>query len=201
MKITYGNILAMYFKASPADASFDWYLIANNQLASLALDYKGQFSLQTIAAVTAALSPNNRWERNLIDCKALINAYNTGGLELASSIKCSTYNNNKIKALKILAGGDPLDILGGLKVRAFYDNLLLGDSVTVDGHAYSIWAGEYIPTTKTPKISPKLYNQIVADYRLATEAVNNILNTNFKARQIQSTTWLTLKRLVSDYVN
>lgn len=196
--ITYGNILAVFFNATDLERinGEQWYQVANQ--ASAVLAYRYGVTISTAAGVIAALSPNNRWGKNLDNSDALIRAYQLGGIDAANLIKVATYNNNKIKALKILDNGEPLDILGGLKVRAFYDCILGDDSVCVDGHAYSIWAGLYIPTTKTPKIAPKAYDLISADYRLAADKINLILNANYSAAAIQAITWITWRRMIKE---
>jgi hypothetical protein len=156
--------------------------------------------VETVAGVVAALSPNNKWSRNLQDAHNICRAYVVGGYADAEQIKCSTYNRNKIKALTILGGADPSTVLGGLKVRAFY-GCIMGDpyaDVCVDGHAYSVWLGQYVPTTKTPKISPKLYAAISADYAMAAEQINIILNTAYLPCQIQAITWLAWRRIAKE---
>lgn len=155
-------------------------------------------SLETVAGVVAALSPNNRWERNLSDADKLIRAYTLGGLDDALSVKTSTYGKNKNKALTILQGTSPLDALGGLKVRAFYGCIIGQDAVCVDGHAYAIWRGERISTSSTPKISPKLYAAISVDYVKATDTINSVLGGQYKPSQIQAITWLVWRRIVSE---
>jgi len=196
--ITYGNILAVFLNATDLERinGAQWYLVANQAAAVLASRY--QIPLSAAAGVIAALSPNNRWNRNLIDADSLVRAYSTGGLELANTIKVATYNNNKTKALSILNGAEPLDILGGLKVRAFYGCIIGQDDVCVDGHAYAIWQGHYIPTTKTPKITPKIYSLIVADYELATDKINLILSADYTPAQIQAITWIAWRRMIKE---
>jgi hypothetical protein len=198
LPITYGNILAVFFKATDLETinGIDWYPAANRAAQIMAARYN--VTLKTAVGVIAALSPNNAWERNLPDADSVIRAYSAGGYDAAYSIKVGTYNANKIKALAILSGDDCLQVLGGLKVRAFYDCILAGDSVCVDGHAYAIWTGGYIPTTKTPKITPKLYEAISADYRLAAATINSILQAEYSAAQIQAITWLTWRRIIKE---
>jgi hypothetical protein len=196
LPITYGNILAVFLNATDLETITGrrWYLDANDAANTVAQRYS--VTLETAAGVIAALSPNNRWERNLTDANFMIRAYSIGGHNAADSIKVGTYNANKIKALSILSGEDCLQILGGLKVRAFYDCIIGGDSVCIDGHAYAIWQGHYIPTTKTPKITPKIYDSIVADYRQAARVINLILKADYSAAQIQAITWTAWRRMI-----
>lgn len=193
MNITHGNILAVFFTASTAEVceGREWYSTANEYACRLAQRY--DVHVETAAGVIAALSPNNRWNRNLIDAEALIKAYVSDGD--VRDIKVSTFNKNKAKAISILDGGDPLDVLGGRKVRAFYQCIMDDDAVCVDGHAYSIWLGQRVTTTKTPSISAKLYEQIANDYRKATEQINNITGQHFTPAQVQAVTWVVWRNL------
>jgi hypothetical protein len=194
--ITYGSILAVFFSASDLEtiSGAQWYETAQNAAATIAARYS--VSADIAAGVIAALSPNNRWERNLRDADNLIGAHTLGGYSDALEIKTSTYNRNKIKALSILEGSAPLEVLGGLKVRAFYSCITGGNEVCIDGHAYAIWRGERISTSSTPKISAKLYGSIVADYVKATATINSVMGTNYRPYQVQAITWLAWRRMV-----
>ena len=198
LPITYGNILAVFFNATDLETinGAEWYPAAYK--AALIMAQRYSVTLETAAGVIAALSPNNKWERNLVDADYMLRAYSTGGCNAADSIKVGTYNANKMKALKILSGDDCLQVLGGLKVRAFHDCIIGGDSVCVDGHAYAIWTGAYIPTSKTPKITPKVYAAIAADYRKAADTINSILQSEYSAAQIQAITWLAWRRMIKE---
>jgi hypothetical protein len=146
-----------------------------------------------VAGVIAALSPNNRWQRNVSDAEALIKAYVFG--DDIDAIKVSTYSKNKEKAIKILRGGCPPDVLGGLKVRAFYSCIAGGDDVCIDGHAFAIWSGQRITTSKTPNITPKLYAKVAEDYRVAASVINQVLNDNLTAAEVQAVTWVAWRNL------
>lgn len=196
--ISHGQILAVFFSANDSE------LLAGSRFYPDALAYCLRLSrlygctVDCAAGVIAALSPNNHWRRNQHDANALIRAFCLGGHADANNVKVATYNANKIKALNVLSGAEPLSVLGGLKVRAFYDCIIGGDSVCVDGHAYAIWTGERIPTTRTPKISPKLYAAIAADYRLAANQINQIMEANYSACQVQAVTWLAWRRMIAE---
>jgi hypothetical protein len=195
--ITYGSILAVFFSANDLETinGAQWYKTAQNAAATIATRYS--VKADAVAGIIAALSPNNRWERNLRDADALIQAYTLGGYSDALAVKTSTYNQNKTKALAILEGVAPLEALGGLKVRAFYNCIIGGDDVCIDGHAYAIWRGERISTSSTPKISARLYGSIVADYVKAAATINSVLGTTYRAYQVQAITWLTWRRMVT----
>ena len=199
LPISHGYILATFFNASPAELAdgATWYQRASDAASIIASKYA--LSADIVAGVIAALSPSNRWERNVSDADLLCRSYVLGGHTAADKVKVSTYGANKVKALRILAGESPLDVLGGLKVRAFY-RCIIGDesAVCIDGHAYAVWAGERIPTTQTPKIGAKLYASIASDYIRAADTINGILSADYSAAQIQAIVWLAYRRLVSE---
>lgn len=188
MNITHGNILAVFFMANAAEIQDgeDWYARANLICRQLAHQFDGPF--ESIAGVMAALSPNNRWDRNVADTEAMLRVYNAG-LD-PNDVRVCTYNKNKEKAIRILNGEHPLDVLSGRKVRAFYGCIVGNNDVCVDGHAFAIWSGQRIPTTKTPKISDKLYDAISHDYRVATEQINAITGKQYLPCQVQAITWV-----------
>jgi hypothetical protein len=198
LPLTHSHVLAVFFAATDTERADGarWYSDALQICSTIARDCS--LSVQTVAGVLAALSPNNRWERNCTDARALCTAYAMGTVADAAAVKCSTFNGNKRKALQILAGEQPLAVLGGLKVRAFYQCVLGDDAVCVDGHAFAIWRGERIPTTKTPKISAKLYASIEADYRRATVQINAITGASYSPAQIQAITWCAWRRIVRE---
>jgi hypothetical protein len=195
--ISHGNILAVFFQASEAELQEgkNWYLAAFETARAISLRYCLPGGIDTVAAVIAALSPNNRWERNVRDAEALIRVYTLGGE--VDALKVSSYSKNKDKAVRILMGERPLDVLGGNKVRAFYECIAGSnpEAVCVDGHAYSIWTGQRITTTKTPAISDKLYARISSDYGEAARVINSVTDSCYSAAQIQAITWVVWRNL------
>jgi hypothetical protein len=195
MSITHGNILAVFFSASQAEIQEGraWYSQANLACRVIADTYQVEGGYQRVAGVIAALSPNNRWSRNVRDAESLIKTYTIGG-EI-DAVKVSTFSKNKEKAIKILNGEGILDVLGGLKVRAFYSCIIGGEDVCVDGHAFAIWSGQRIATSKTPKISENLYRQIADDYNQAARVINYVTGDCYTPSQIQAITWVTWRNL------
>jgi hypothetical protein len=203
------SILGTYYLSTETDriAGRQWY----SQARTAALYLSGTYpvSVVTAAGVIAALSPNNRWHRNLLDADSLIDCYyhkggHAGDAIVASQIKVCTYSSNLQKALTILKIQHPTiedvtAVLNGLKITAFY-HCILGSqtAVCVDGHAYSIWAGQTITTTKTPKISPRLYDQITADYTRAATLIGSKAPSHeiISPVQLQAITWLAHKRII-----
>lgn len=195
VSLSHGNILAVFFAANSAERlkGARWYADALQFCADVA--QSTGLPISTVAGVTAALSPNNRWPRNQADAERLCRAFSAGTIADAAAVKVSTFNGNKSKALQILAGAQPLDVLGGLKVRAFYSCILGDNAVCIDGHAYAIWLGSYVPTTKTPKISPKLYASISAAYAQAAQTINSVMGATYSAAQVQAITWTVWQRI------
>jgi hypothetical protein len=195
--ISYGQILAVYLLSNDIERHHGatFYSEAKSICAEIAADCS--LPLDSVAGVVAALSPNNRWERNVADARRLCAAYHSGGIDHASDVKVATFHNNKHKALAILSGSPSLDVLGGLKVRAFYSAIMGKDAIVIDGHAYAIWRGEHIPTTSTPKIPPKLYDAIVSDYVKASEALSVVMGRQLSAVTVQATTWLVWRRMTA----
>jgi hypothetical protein len=189
------TILGVYHLStiSERDHGAKWYPQAFESISAIAGAY--YLSARTVAGVVAALSPRNKWTRNLIDAEQLIRIYKAAGLEEASQYKVCTFNGNKSKALQIL-DQDPTDpqrirdILNGPKLCEFFDCITGNvDEVCIDGHAYSVWAGDRITLDKIPSIGAKLRAKIKSDYTEAARIVK------ISPSQIQATTWLTWRRL------
>ena len=133
-----------------------WYADANAECVKLAEEF-GIRVAQAIGIV-AALSPNMRWERNIIAAE-----------EFLRGSRSITYPANVAKAERILADNDPLDVLGGNKVRSFYVNILSSgndESVTVDGHAFNAALGIRQPIAKAI-VTDRRYRIIAKAYRNA----------------------------------
>jgi hypothetical protein len=170
-----------------------WYPQALQAVESIAREHS--LAESTVAGIVAALSPRNRWERNLVDAENMLKIYKITGSIDPTEYKVCTFGNNKLKALQILAENinNPADvksILSGPKLCEFF-SCILGDlqEVCIDGHAYSVWAGDRITLDKIPSIGVKLRAKIKADYKEAANVVN------ISPAEMQATTWLTWRRL------
>jgi len=174
----------------------DWYKSAWSISHRIAKQYDMRMTA-TVAAVIAALSPNNKWERNVKDAENIIKAFKYGEDDDVMAVKCCTYTMNKIKALNILKTKD-LDypaILKGAKTIEFYHCIMLEDDVCIDGHAYSIWYDERLTMKEVPNIGKKLRATIKQDYKDATSFINEELGTDYLPSTIQAITWVTHKRI------
>jgi hypothetical protein len=195
------NIAGMLQLASQTDiqAGIEWYDRAHKLGVRFIHAYEG-LSLGQAVGVIAALSPNNKWERNCIDAEAMIKAWHYGADP--NTVKVCTFNKNKAKAAAILTLDDPSSvniaaILNGRKVVAFFKSIM-GDkeAVCVDGHAYAIWLGERIPTTQTPSIGVALYADIARAYQLVAKRSYDLCGITLSATQVQAVTWVTYRRLL-----
>lgn len=164
--LTYSdNILAVYRRATPADImeGMSWY-----QNAHLIAREAGNVAVG--AGILSALSPRMPWSRNVALARQGFVAPLTGGA-LTRSIAAAN---------AILGGANPLDILGGLKTRAFFDNILnplTSDEITVDTHAIKI-AG-----LDRDSVGKGLYRDIANGYREAADIVG------IMPLEMQAVTW------------
>jgi hypothetical protein len=93
------------------------------------------------AGVIAAHSPGQQWERNIESADKLIGGFVAGfrGEELIERYKgCSVYGKLALtKCESILLGENPIEVLSGPKVLAFYDCIIdaWSEAVCIDRHA------------------------------------------------------------------
>ena len=174
----------------------DWYSSAFQTCGRIAKMY--DVPISKCAAVIAALSPNNKWERNIKDAEDIIKAFKHGDDDDVMAVKCCTYTLNKLKALNILKSNycsGYETILNGPKTIEFYHCIMLEDDVCIDGHAYSIWFDKRLTMKEVPSIGKKLRAQIKQDYKDATSFINEEMGTEYLPSAIQAITWVTHKRI------
>ena len=188
------NILSVFNLANAADQAvgLNWYAQAKKAATIMAQRY--DIHPHEAAGVIAALSPRNRWERNLTDAENLIAAYAAAGAEGCATIKVCTFSANKAKAIRILSAGcitdaDVIKILSGPKLTEFYSCIVGINDVCIDGHAYAIWFGERVTLAKVPSIGVKLRREIKADYITAAE------KAGISPAEMQAVTWCAWRRL------
>jgi len=193
------NIVAKFTLATTAEvvAGQRWYTESYAIASRIARLH--ELSPVRVAAVIAALSPNNRWERNIQDAENVITAFVYGEDQDVLEVKCCTYTANKLKALAILKSQD-LDyesILKGPKVIEFFHCISDDTSmdVCIDGHAYSIWYGSRLTMKEVPNIGKKLRERIKQDYMDATDFINAELGIDYLPSQIQAITWVCHRRI------
>ena len=169
-----------------------WYLAAESICHTLSDEYN--VPVFVAAGVVAALSPRNRWERNVQDAESLIAAYLAGGVDQAAATKVCTFGKNKQKAIAILSLSCPSDadvkaILSGPKMIEFYQCILGQDDVCIDGHAYCIWAGGRTSLADVPSIGVKLRREIKDDYR------RTAADLGLTPSALQAITWVAWRRI------
>ena len=187
------NILKTYRIATVSDVSdgVEWYDRAKRMAAWIAKETS--IPETTVIGVMAALSPNNRWERNCKDALTMCQAWISG--DTTDDFKVSCYNTMKQKAWSILEDDlttdeDILSRLNGQKIRSFYSNIRGLDEVTIDGHALNIARGkrEGLTSDKT-NMGKKQYRELQAAYVTAAKRVK------VKPHELQAITWTTWKRI------
>lgn len=190
------NIIAVYNLATASDKNqgSDWYARALTFAQQLSTLY--DIEAATIVGVIAALSPRNRWERNMQDAESMVKVAASGGNHKdLMNLKVCTFKTGKEKAARILSENvtdkaELLAILKGPKLQEFF-NCILGDSgdVCIDGHAYSIWVGDRITLANVPSIGKKLRQTIKADYQAAAAILG------VQPHVVQAITWVCWKRI------
>jgi len=190
--MTIENIKTIYELATPEERKhgFTWYKIANIECLKIA--DKFEMPLYIVVGVVAALSPNNKWDRNITNSHDLIEAFING--DHMESVKVSTYHKMKEKAWCILESmPDYEEIkrqLNGQKIVCFFENIMGEDTCTIDGHARNIYYGERIGLTNDKtNIGKKEYQFLQSEYKkLANEY-------GMKAYEMQAITWVAWRRL------
>lgn len=188
------NIKAIYQLATVQEQTEGnlWYHIARAIACRLAL--KHDITEAQAIGVIAALSPRNKWERNVQDADSLITAFKGGGAAQAQLTKVCTFGANKTKAIKILESGlsrinSVLTILSGPKLREFAACIYGQDDVCIDGHAYCIWNGGRTSLADVPAIGVKLRKQIKADY------IKAAADLGLTPAACQAITWVAWRRI------
>lgn len=152
---------------------YNWYTDAHNFARSL------DSNVETAAGVIAAMSPLNGWKNNKRVASLLYSGERNLGL-----------SRNEAKAIRILSGEHPLDVLGGDKVRAFYSTILdpyNPHSVPViDRHAHDIAIGSRV-SNNHPSRNLDVKGRYESFARVYSECAESL---SIGAPQLQAITWL-----------
>ena len=180
------NIVSVYRDADETQHAEGllWYSDAQKAAHNIAVKY--DIAVYIVVAVIAALSPNNKWSRNIVNADALIGAFIRGDGLL--SVKVSTYHAMKRKAWNILAARPDYDgakaMLKGQKITSFFCDIMGEFNVTIDGHARNIAYGERVGLTDDrTNIGVREYRALQAAYEEAARRVG------LMTYQLQAITW------------
>jgi len=185
-KPSVSNILAVYNRASAENLRWGlmWYPTAHRQAAAMG-GGRGHH-LERNAGIIAALSPLNGWKNNLRKAQEVISK--RGRIVVAKGQPNGIgLGNNVAKAIAIYNGADPLNVLNGDKVTAFYRTILdpWGDiDPVIDRHAFDIAVGERTDEKRRGILSRKgVYSEFAAAYREAAKSAG------IGSSQMQAITW------------
>lgn len=178
------NILAAYADADKHEraAGFDWYPQAYKFCENLANEFP--ISVEQVAAVTAALSPQKDWISNQIWADEIIRSF------FGSMIFRSRGLTNSFRRAMIALNGDLSDIereAGTMKVNRFYHSILgHAGYATIDRHAIRVAYGDF--ESAPPSISDGTYREIERAYIEASKELRK------GTRHIQAVTWIVCRR-------
>ena len=191
------NIISIYQMATPEEKrdGIVWYVNAYADCKRIAVDLN--VPIHIVVGIVSALSPNNKWDRNVMNARDLIRGFLNG--EHAEDIKVSTYHAMKKKAWSILEAMPDnegvITILNGQKITAFYRNIMGHDTCTVDGHAKNIYYGvRHGLTDDKSNVGKKEYQEISQAYVEAGKKVR-VNGRSLKAFEIQAITWVVWRRI------
>jgi len=167
------KILAAISLATPEqlESGLRWYEKANEECKLIA-DCTG-IELSIVVGVLAALSPRNKWARNIRDTWDIIADRNC---------KVCTFNGQKEKAIKILDSDGELrtvtGILKGEKTVNFFMNIFHYDKDNLEP-VIDVWGYRLLDLAPTPK-----------NYKVAAKAYKEVANElGYRVQDLQAVTW------------
>lgn len=188
------NVVTAYERSSINDKidGGKWYSVARQRPVATV-------STPMWCGLLAASSPNKSWGHNY-----------TVATRWAQSL---TYSGGvtgvqRAKMQLIRRGSDPLDVLRGLKERAFYRALMGGafytrNDVCIDRHSLAVCLGQVLPPSVAKGVfrNATLYAKLQAVYHLAKAALRHSSTCEWSASGVQACTWLYWRRehAVSDF--
>jgi len=191
------NIIRIYDMATPEEKrdGVVWYAVALADCNRIAID--NGVPLHIVVGVCAALSPNNKWDRNIVNTSDMVQAFING--EDMDSFKVSTYHAMKRKAWGILeampsSDEEVMTMLNGQKIISFFRNIMGHDTCTIDGHARNIAYGVREGLTGSISIGKKEYAALQDEYVKAGKK-KRINGRALKAFEMQAITWVVWRRI------
>lgn len=169
------NILREY-RATDGETGRTWYLSAHGEAYLYSREYGT--TLEASVGVIAALSPQTQWWQNLMLARQVMAA--------GAMIQGHTRDTMR-KVNAILAGAEPLEVLGGLKVRSFYQNILNpfdDEIVTIDRHAWRTAMGRNPLGTRNAVPTDRAYHAAADAYRHAAKLAH------LRPSELQAIVWV-----------
>ena len=186
------NILKVFAQCTGDEVQhgLTWYSDALKECQDMADCHK--LPLHIVVGVVAALSPTNRWERNLVDAHYMCKTFVDGGY-VEDCAPC-TYKTMRDKAWSILQT-TPHDadavafILNGPKITDFFWCIMGEDVCVIDGHAWCIANRDRRTMQEVPSIGKRLRIELQQAYSRAGK------KHGMTAYQMQAATWVAWKRI------
>jgi|TARA_R110000824_G_scaffold116312_4_gene267681 hypothetical protein len=178
---SYRNIIKCYETALPTsiEQGTTWYSDAQNIAIHIGRlgGYTDHQALFVGAGILSALSPQVEWSMNVQFAMSLV----------TKGIRKQTWNNHN-KAVRILYGEKPIEVLGGKKVRAFYKAVVApkgqGEPV-IDRHALAVYMGRNVTEKELTYLqSPLVMKRVQGAYRKASNTLG------IHHHDLQAITWV-----------
>lgn len=173
------NILKVWRNVTHEDiqAGVNWYPIAHEIAREV-----GRGDVEKGAGIIAAFSPMVAWSIN-------VEMARNGA---ASGIFTGHFRANNDKALRIWQGAEPLSVLGGNKVRAFYQCIVTAGECAVpviDRHSIAVALNSF-PSDKerSTYARGKHYERFAQAYQEVAAKLG------IPVAQLQATTWVSWRR-------
>jgi hypothetical protein len=187
------NILNVYRNATVQDIvdGTEWYARARR----LAMDLDPVDPVRGAAAI-ALVSPMTPWDRNVWLAGEAYRMH-AAGIDVATMLP--TLKGNARKVARVLNGENPANVVGGLKVTAFW--LTIADptnpsAVVIDRHAYDIAVGETTNDEIRGKAigTPKRYAALAELYVEAADILSKESGQTILPSTVQAITWTAWRR-------
>lgn len=170
--------------------------------AGMFVDRMPWLTISHVAGVYAALSPMNGWEENVSNVLDVLRWQSVGGgvggipYDLP---RVNTPNPNLQKALKIAAGAEPLDVLRGDKVRAFYRGVSNPDDrvpIPVDRHLLTLACGVTPTKNGLSRMASDriLWSKVEAAYRYVGDREKETHGGLSLGNRVASIAWFVQRR-------
>lgn len=210
------NVLKTFWRATPEEfqAGRDWYANANALAVELARKAFGgdqgravpqwgrhwEEELSKAVAVIAVLSPQVHWDRNVEMAR---NAYAIAREDAdgRSRYRASWpgLKANFDKAIRILDGEKPEDVVSGPKVTAFYRAILDPNDprgIVIDRHAFDVAVGRVMDDKVRGVVLGRVgaYESFVRAYERATKELQHSW-PGITPAEVQAVTWCVWRRL------